>query len=126
MNSIPMTTMTAAAAEAVVVTAMSATIDSTITAAATGTTTATTSTSTSSLSHLSNPAISNLTTNMMVTASTSVTAIAKEFQTPNSIRKARNGTLPIVNTPTPPSRFRPIPNPFESNINNLHLPTIDR
>lgn len=123
MNSIPMTTMAAAAK----VTATSATmahdggemesIDSTITTS--------TSTSTSSLSHLTNPAISNLTTNM-VTASTNITAIAKEFQTPNSIRKARHGLLPIVNTPTPPSRFRPIPNPFESNINNLHLPTIDR
>lgn len=95
-------------------------IDSTITASATSTST--------TLSHLTNPAISNLTTNIsnMVTASNTVTAIAKEFQTPNSIRKARNATLPIVNTPTPPSRFRPIPNPFESNINNLHLPTIDR
>lgn len=93
------------------------------------TTTTTISASSSSLSHLSNSAIGNLTANKMST-STSITAIAKEFQTPNSIRKVRNGTLhsfPIVNTPTPPSRFRKIVNPFESNITErLHLPLIDR
>lgn len=62
--------------------------------------------------------------------STSVTTITKEFQTPNSIRKTRNGTFhsfPIVNTPTPPSRFRKIVNPFEAGITErLHLPLIDR
>lgn len=72
--------------------------------------------------------ISNLTTNV-VTNSTSLT-ITKEFQTPNSIRKSRNGTFhsfPIVNTPTPPSRFRKIVNPFEVGITErLHLPLIDR
>lgn len=61
---------------------------------------------------------------------TSVATITREFQTPNSIRKARNGTFqsfPIVNTPTPPSRFRKIVNPFEIGITErLHLPAIDR
>lgn len=67
-------------------------------------------------------------TNLVTT--TSVTTITKEFQTPNSIRKTRNGTFhsfPIVNTPTPPSRFRKIVNPFEAGITErLHLPLIDR
>lgn len=76
-----------------------------------------------------NTGISNLTTNV-VTTSSSVTTITKEFQTPNSIRKSRNGTFhsfPIVNTPTPPSRFRKIVNPFEVGITErLHLPLIDR
>lgn len=62
--------------------------------------------------------------------SSSVTSVKKEFQTPNSIRKTRNGTFhsfPIVNTPTPPSRFRKIVNPFEVGITErLHLPLIDR
>lgn len=94
------------------------------------------STPTSSLrSHFSNPAISNLTTNLVATTSTNcgITARTKEFQTPNSIRKVRNGTfhsLPIVNTPTPPSRYRKmdkIDNPFESYITErLHKPLIDR
>lgn len=60
----------------------------------------------------------------------STSAKTKEFQTPNSIRKGRNGTFhafPIVNTPTPPSRFRKIVNPFEAGITErLHLPLIDR
>lgn len=72
--------------------------------------------------------ISHLTTNV-VTNATSVTKTI-EFQTPNSIRKSRNGTFhsfPIVNTPTPPSRFRKIVNPFEVGITErLHLPLIDR
>lgn len=52
---------------------------------------------------------------------------ANKFCTPNSIR-TRNGTfhtLPIYNTPTPPSRFRKIINPFESALTDrLHLPLI--
>lgn len=79
----------------------------------------------------SNTAIGNLTAaNVPANNATSVTAITKEFQTPNSIRKIRNGTFhsfPIVNTPTPPSRFRKIVNPFEAGITErLHLPLIDR
>lgn len=69
-----------------------------------------------------------MTTNMVT--STSVTTITKEFQTPNSMRRQRNGTFhsfPIVNTPTPPSRHRKIVNPFEIGITDrLHLPLIDR
>lgn len=94
------------------------------------------STPTSSLrSHLSHAAIGTLATNMVATTSTncSITTRTKEFQTPNSIRKVRNGTfysLPIVNTPTPPSRYRKmdkIDNPFESYITErLHKPLIDR
>lgn len=72
--------------------------------------------------------ISNLTTNS-VSSSANVNK-TKDFQTPNSIRKSRNGTFhsfPIVNTPTPPSRFRKIVNPFEVGITErLHLPSIDR
>lgn len=49
------------------------------------------------------------------------------FRTPNSIR-TRNGTfhtLPICNTPTPPSRFKKIINPFEAALTDrLHLPLI--
>lgn len=78
-----------------------------------------------STNNLTNPSISNLAANP-----TSVTCLKKEFQTPNSIRKSRNGTFhsfPIVNTPTPPSRFRKIINPFEAGIaDRLHLPLIDR
>lgn len=52
---------------------------------------------------------------------------SNKFCTPNSIR-ARNGTfltLPIVNTPTPPSRLRKIVNPFEIGLaDRLHLPLI--
>lgn len=53
------------------------------------------------------------------------------YRTPNSIRKPRNGqfhsVMPIVNTPTPPSRSRKIVNPFEAGITErLHLPLIDR
>lgn len=77
------------------------------------------------INHSSNTAIGNLAAN-----SASVTTITKEFQTPNSIRKTRTGTFnsfPIVNTPTPPSRFRKIVNPFEAGITErLHLPLIDR
>lgn len=58
------------------------------------------------------------------------TLVQKGFQTPNSLRKARNGTFssfPIVNTPTPPSRYRKIINPFEAGLTErLHLPLIDR
>lgn len=122
MNSIPMTTATTALATAVATT-MTYTgkidrMDSII------------ATTTSTLTHYSNAAISNLTTNMVMTTSTNIASISKEFQTPNSIRKSRNGTyhaFPIVNTPTPPSRLRKIFNPFESHINErLHLPLIDR
>ncbi|XP_031630119.1 protein aurora borealis [Contarinia nasturtii] len=71
----------------------------------------------------------NQTTINSHSTSNSVTTVTKEFQTPNSIRKARNGTFhsfPIVNTPTPPSRFRKIVNPFEADITErLHLPLID-
>lgn len=52
---------------------------------------------------------------------------ANKFCTPSAIR-SRNGTfhtLPIVNTPTPPSRFRRIVNPFEAGLaDRLHLPFI--
>lgn len=84
---------------------------------------------TSSLSHFSNAAISNLTTNMVVTTAANIAAISKkEFQTPNSLRKARTfHAFPIVNTPTPPSRFRKVVNPFEeANAERMHLPLIDR
>lgn len=76
----------------------------------------------------SNNAHDNATTNV-VNATTSVTSITKEFQTPNSIRKTRTTfqSFPIVNTPTPPSRFRKIVNPFEIGIaDRLHLPAINR
>lgn len=146
MNSIAITTMAATATT--MVTTVSATlahggkkesIESTT--AATGTTSTSTPTSSLRSVHLSNPAavvaataISNLATNLMCTSTNcSITAIAKEFQTPNSLRKIRNGTfhsLPIVKTPTPPSRYRKIDkidNPFESYITErLHKPLIDR
>lgn len=150
MNSISMTTMAAAA----MTSAMSVTlarggkmesiesttiIEEKAEATASAATASTISTPTSSLrlSHLSNPAaISNLTTSLISTSTNSsscITAITKEFQTPNSLRKSRNGTfhsLPIVNTPTPPSRYRKIDkidNPFESYITErLHKPLIDR
>lgn len=55
-------------------------------------------------------------------------AVSREFQTPTSIRRRRNGTFslfPIVNTPTPPTRR--IVNPFETgNTERLQLPFIDR
>lgn len=54
-------------------------------------------------------------------------ANSSKFCTPQSIRH-RNGTFssfPIVNTPTPPSRFRKIINPFEAGLTErLHLPLI--
>lgn len=54
-------------------------------------------------------------------------ANSSKFCTPHSIR-ARNGkftSFPIVNTPTPPSRFRKIVNPFEAGLTErLHLPLI--
>lgn len=54
-------------------------------------------------------------------------ANSSKFCTPHSIRQ-RNGTFssfPIVNTPTPPSRFRKIINPFEAGLTErLHLPLI--
>lgn len=66
------------------------------------------------------------------TSSTSISSTAGssiEYRTPNSLRK-RNGTFhsfPIVNTPTPPSRFRKIINPFEIGLaERLHLPLIGR
>lgn len=84
---------------------------------------------TNSVNYTSNAAISNFATNVVTTAN-SVTTITKEFQTPNSIRKTRNGTFhsfPMVNTQTPPSRFRKIVNPFEVGLTErLHLPLIDR
>lgn len=55
------------------------------------------------------------------------TTNSSKFCTPHSIRN-RNGTFtsfPIVNTPTPPSRFRKIINPFEAGLTErLHLPLI--
>lgn len=141
MNSISLTTTATMAAAATVATAVSATmahggkmesietIAEAVAVAVAGT--ASTSTPTSSLrSHLSNPvAMSNLATNLM-TASSANCNIAKEFQTPNSIRRARNSafhSLPIVNTPTPPSRYRKIDNPFEPYMTErLHKPLIDR
>lgn len=52
-----------------------------------------------------------------------------EYRTPNSIRarRAAFSTFPIVNTPTPPSRFKRIINPFELGLTErLHLPLIER
>lgn len=71
--------------------------------------------------------ITNFKSGTIVNSTTHV-AVSREFQTPTSIRKRRNGTFssfPIVNTPTPPPRR--IVNPFETaNTERLHLPFIDR
>lgn len=70
------------------------------------------------------------TASAVVNASNVSTFVQKEFQTPNSLRKPRTRilqTFPIVNTPTPPSRYRKINNPFEADLaDRLHLPLIDR
>lgn len=74
-----------------------------------------------------NTIITHFTSGTIVNSTTHV-AVSREFQTPTSIKKRRNGTFssfPIVNTPTPPARR--IVNPFETgNTERLHLPFIDR
>lgn len=77
-----------------------------------------------------NTTLANSSNGTVINTSNVSSLVSKEFQTPNSIRRNRNGTFhsfPIVNTPTPPSRFRKVINPFEAGITErLHLPLIDR
>lgn len=74
-----------------------------------------------------NTTITSFTSGAIVNSTVNA-SISREFQTPTSIRKRRNGpfkSFPIVNTPTPPTVK--VINPFETgNTERLHLPFIDR
>lgn len=74
------------------------------------------------------PAINRINNSASTSFANSSSVNSSIYLTPRSLRTARNGTFqsfPIVNTPTPPSRFKRIINPFEIGLTDrLHLPLI--